>query len=68
MRDVAIIGAGCTKFGEMWERSFRDIVVEAGALAIADAKLTGDEIEATVRRQHERRPVRRTGAYGLPHR
>ncbi len=46
MRDVAIIGAGCTKFGEMWERSFRDIVVEAGALAIADAKLTGDEIEA----------------------
>jgi acetyl-CoA C-acetyltransferase len=46
MRDVAIIGAGCTKFGEMWERSFRDIVVEAGALALADAKLTGDEIEA----------------------
>jgi acetyl-CoA C-acetyltransferase len=30
----------------MWDRSFRDIVVEAGALAIADAKLTGDEIEA----------------------
>ncbi len=46
MRDVAIIGAGCTKFGEMWERSFRDIVVEAGAQAIGDAKLNGEEIEA----------------------
>ena len=46
MRDVAIIGVGCTKFGEMWERSFRDIVVEAGAQAIGDAKLNGEEIEA----------------------
>ncbi len=46
MRDVAIIGVGCTRFGEMWDRSFRDIVVEAGTLAIADAKLTGEEVEA----------------------
>ncbi len=46
MRDVAIIGVGCTRFGEMWDRSFRDIVVEAGARAIEDAKLTGEEIEA----------------------
>ncbi|AFD01176.1 Acetyl-CoA acetyltransferase [Methanocella conradii HZ254] len=46
MRDVAIIGAGCTRFGEMWERSFRDIVVEAGAQALEDAKLNGEEIEA----------------------
>ncbi|HMK46742.1 MAG TPA: thiolase domain-containing protein, partial [Methanocella sp.] len=46
MRDVAIIGAGCTKFGEMWDRSFRDIFVEAGAKAIEDANLTGEEIEA----------------------
>ena len=46
MRDVAIIGAGCTKFGEMWDRSFRDIVVEAGTQAVEDAKLSGNEIEA----------------------
>ncbi|HTX43276.1 MAG TPA: thiolase domain-containing protein [Methanocella sp.] len=46
MRDVAIIGVGCTRFGEMWDRSFRDIVVEAGAQAIEDAKLTGEEVEA----------------------
>jgi acetyl-CoA C-acetyltransferase len=30
----------------MWDRSFRDIVVEAGVQAIVDAKLSGDEIEA----------------------
>ena len=29
MRDVAIIGYGQTKFGELWESSFRDIIVEA---------------------------------------
>jgi acetyl-CoA C-acetyltransferase len=46
MRDVAIIGVGCTRFGEMWDRSFRDIVVEAGIQAIEDAKLTGEEVEA----------------------
>ncbi len=46
MRDVAVIGVGCTRFGEMWDRSFRDIVVEAGARAIEDARLTGEEIEA----------------------
>ncbi|WP_424357701.1 thiolase domain-containing protein [Methanocella sp. MCL-LM] len=46
MRDVAIIGVGCTKFGEMWDRSFRDIFVEAGAKAIEDANLSGEEIEA----------------------
>ena len=34
MRDVAIIGVKTTKFGEMWERSFRDIVVEAGVGAL----------------------------------
>ncbi|MCD1296087.1 acetyl-CoA acetyltransferase [Methanocella sp. CWC-04] len=46
MRDVAIIGVGCTNFGEMWDRSFRDIVVEAGVQAIEDANLSGEEIEA----------------------
>ena len=37
MRDVAIIGVKNTKFGELWERSLRDIVVEAGIGAIQDA-------------------------------
>ncbi|HUV03288.1 MAG TPA: thiolase domain-containing protein [Desulfobacteria bacterium] len=46
MREVAIIGAGTTKFGELWEKSFRDIAVEAGLKAIEDAGISGEEIEA----------------------
>ena len=46
MRDVAIIGVGCTEFGELWEKSFRDIFVEAGVSAIQDANLQGGKIDA----------------------
>ena len=45
MRDVAIIGVGVTKFGELWNKSFRDIGIEAGLKAIADAGLAGNEID-----------------------
>ncbi len=37
MRDVYVIGCGMTKFGEIWESSFRDLFVEAGLKAIKDA-------------------------------
>ncbi|MBU1298203.1 MAG: thiolase domain-containing protein [Bacteroidetes bacterium] len=37
MRDVFVIGAGMTKFGELWEKSIKDIFVEAGLKAIEDA-------------------------------
>ncbi|MDD4668790.1 MAG: thiolase domain-containing protein [Candidatus Methanomethylophilus sp.] len=46
MRDVAIIGAGSTKFGELWGASFRAIGIEAGARAMQDANLGGDEVDA----------------------
>src|SRR5512136_2882396 len=46
MRDVAVIGIGCTTFGEKWESSFRDLFVEAGALALEDAQLSGEKIDA----------------------
>jgi acetyl-CoA C-acetyltransferase len=46
MRDVAVIGIGCTTFGEKWESSFRDLFVEAGSLALADAELSGEHIDA----------------------
>ena len=46
MRDVAVIGIGCTKFGEKWESSFRDIFVQAGALALEDAQMSGEQIDA----------------------
>ncbi len=45
MRDVAIIGTGCTKFGELWDSSLRDIFVEAGVSAIVDAGIQGEEID-----------------------
>ena len=37
MRDVYVIGCGMTKFGEIWESSFRDLFVEAGLKAVKDA-------------------------------
>ncbi len=46
MRDVAVIGIGLTKFGELWERSFRDLIAEAGAKAILDSKVSGKDIDA----------------------
>ena len=36
-RDVAIIGVGLSKWGELWEQSLRDIYVEAALAAIKDA-------------------------------
>ena len=46
MRRVAVIGVGCSKFGELWDMSFRDIVISAGIEALEDAGLEGKEIEA----------------------
>jgi acetyl-CoA C-acetyltransferase len=37
MRDVAIIGVGMNKWGELWKKSLRDVFVESALLAIDDA-------------------------------
>lgn len=37
MRDVAVIGVGMTKWGELWEKSHRDVFVESALLALDDA-------------------------------
>jgi acetyl-CoA C-acetyltransferase len=37
MRDVAIIGVGMKKCGELWEKSLRDLYVEAALAAMDDA-------------------------------
>jgi len=37
MRDVAVIGIGMNKWGEIWKSSIRDLFVEAALAAIADA-------------------------------
>ena len=37
MRDVAVIGTGMTKWGELWEKSLRTIFAETALLALKDA-------------------------------
>jgi len=37
MRDVAVIGVGLSKWGELWKQSIRDLCAEAGLAAIDDA-------------------------------
>jgi acetyl-CoA C-acetyltransferase len=39
MRDVAVIGVGMNKWGELWTKPMRDIFVEAALAAIDDAKI-----------------------------
>jgi len=39
MREVAVIGCGMTKFGELWAKSLRDIFVEAALKSIDDANV-----------------------------
>ena len=46
MRDVAIIGVGLTKFGELWEQSLRNLYVEAALKAIKDAGV--DHVDSMV--------------------
>ncbi|MEM2388280.1 MAG: thiolase domain-containing protein, partial [Candidatus Thermoplasmatota archaeon] len=46
MREVAVIGVGMTEFGELWEKSFRELVGEAGIRAIEDAGIEGEKIDA----------------------
>ena len=46
MRDVAIIGIGVTKFGELWDKSFRQLIAEAGAKALLDSGISGSDIDA----------------------
>lgn len=46
LREVAIIGVSQTKFGELWDTSFRDMITEAGLKAIGDAGIEGADLEA----------------------
>ncbi len=46
MRDVAVIGVGLTKFGELWDKSFRHLIAEAGSKAILDSGISGSDIDA----------------------
>lgn len=43
---VAIIGMGCTAFGEHWDRGADELIVEAFEEALVDAGIGRDEIQA----------------------
>ncbi|MFM2098667.1 MAG: hypothetical protein RLZZ366_206 [Pseudomonadota bacterium] len=43
---VAIIGMGCTQFGELWDKGPEDLIVEAFEEALADAGIARSQIEA----------------------
>lgn len=43
-REVAVIGIGMTKWGELWEKSLRDIAVEAALKCLDDAGV--DKVDA----------------------
>jgi len=46
LREVAVIGVGETQFGELWDKSFRDLGIEAGLRAIQDAGITTENLDA----------------------
>jgi len=43
-REVAVIGIGMTKWGELWEKSLRDVAVEAALKCLDDAGI--DKVDA----------------------
>ncbi|MDY7037081.1 MAG: acetyl-CoA acetyltransferase, partial [Thermodesulfobacteriota bacterium] len=43
---VAIIGMGCTKFGELWEKSQNDLMLDACQEALEDAGVEVKDIQA----------------------
>jgi acetyl-CoA C-acetyltransferase len=43
---VAIIGMGCTEFGELWDKDVDDLIVEAVDEALQDAQMPLKDIEA----------------------
>src|SRR5262249_27092347 len=43
---VAVIGVGCTRFGELYEASAEQLICEAAFEAMADAKVEPSQIEA----------------------
>jgi acetyl-CoA C-acetyltransferase len=44
MREVAIIGVGMNKWGELWDKSIRNLIAESALLALDDAGL--DKVDA----------------------
>jgi len=43
---VAIVGMGCTPFGEHWQKSADDLMIDASTEAFASAGVTKDDVDA----------------------
>ena len=43
---VAIVGMGCTKFAEQWDKGLDDLIVDASTEAFASAGVTKDDVDA----------------------
>ncbi len=43
---VAIVGMGCTRFGEHWDRSVDDMLIEAAHAAYDSAGIAQDDVDA----------------------
>ncbi len=46
MRDVAVIGVGLTKFGELWDTPLRDLFAEATLACVKDADIEKKQIQS----------------------
>jgi len=44
--EVAVIGMGCTKFGELWDKDVKDLIIDACYEAFEDAGVEPKEIQA----------------------
>ncbi len=45
---IAVSGAYQTKFGELWDQSLEDLIVESGEGALADAKISKKKIDLVI--------------------
>ena len=43
---VAIVGMGCTNFGEHWDRGLDDLIIDAAGEAFASAGVSKDDVDA----------------------
>ena len=43
---VAIVGMGCTNFGEHWDKSTDDMLIESSGAALKSAGIALDDVDA----------------------
>ncbi len=64
MRSVSVVGIGETRFGRFPETSLKDLILEAGAKAIADAGIEREHVEALFMSNFSAQPFSGQGHMG----